>query len=101
MTIDDQMNAQIRVAGPVAGAQRRSRELARRALWRFAPAYARRRSRKAGLAAAVERLQADFEHVSKRHGEQIERLEELARELVMTAESLRREIAERERRDGD
>jgi glucose-6-phosphate-specific signal transduction histidine kinase len=60
-----------------------------------------RPQRKAALAATVQRLQADFEHVSKRHGEQIERLEDLARELVSTAESLRREIAQRERRDGD
>lgn len=101
MTVDDQMNAQISVAGPLGGARRRSRELARRALWRLAPAYARRRSRKAGLAAAVARLEADFEHVSKRHSEQIERLEDLAAELVRTAESLRREIAEREHRNED
>jgi hypothetical protein len=101
MTVDDQMNAQIRVAGPLAGARRRSRELARSALWRLAPAYARRRSRKAGTAATVQRLAADFEHVSKRHSEQIERLEDLTRELVMTAEALRREIAQREHRDGD
>ncbi len=93
MTPDDQITAQARVAGPVRGA----RALARRALWRLAPGYARRR----GLAAAVERLQADFDHVSKRHGEQIERLEELTRELVTTAESLRREIARRESRDAD
>ncbi|HEY2572157.1 MAG TPA: hypothetical protein VGI27_11815, partial [Solirubrobacteraceae bacterium] len=62
-----------------------------------APGYARRR----GLPAAVARLQADLDHVTKRHGEQIERLEELARELVSTAESLRREIARREPRDAD
>jgi len=99
MTVDDQINAQIRVAAPPAPAQRRPRELARRALWRFAPAYAQRRSSKAALAADVARLRADFDHVSKRHGEQIERLEDLARELVETAESLRREIAERDRRD--
>lgn len=101
MTVDDQRNAQIRVAGPSAGARRRVREVARRALWRLAPGYARRRSSKAGLAAAVTRLQADFEHVSKRHSEQIERLEDLAEEFVRTAESLRREIARRELRDGD
>lgn len=101
MTVDDQMNAQIRVAGPLAAVRRRSRETARRALWRLAPGYARRRARKAGMAATVQRLAADFEHVSKRHSEQIERLEDLARELVMTAESLRREIAQREPRDGD
>jgi seryl-tRNA synthetase len=97
MTPDDQNTAQARVARPARGA----RELARRALWRLAPGYARRRSRRRGLAVAVERLQADFDHVSKRHGEQIERLEDLARELVTTAESLRREIARRAPRDAD
>jgi hypothetical protein len=97
MTPDDQITAQARAAGSAHGA----RELARRALWRLAPGYARRRSRKRGLAAAVERLQADFDHVSERHTEQIGRLEELARELVTTAESLRREIARREPRDAD
>jgi hypothetical protein len=88
MSVDDQMRTS-------------SRELARRALWRFAPAYARRRAGKSALAAAVRRLEADFDHVSKRHGEQIERLEQLARELVATAESLRREIARRAPLDGD
>jgi seryl-tRNA synthetase len=88
MSVDDQMRTG-------------SRELARRALWRLAPAYARRRSSRSALAATVRRLEANFEHVSKRHGEQIERLEELARELVATAESLRRQIAERAPRNGD
>ncbi|MHB8234163.1 MAG: hypothetical protein ACYDHT_05855 [Solirubrobacteraceae bacterium] len=93
MTPDDQITAQPRIAGSPRGA----RQLARRALWRLAPGYARRR----GLPAAVARLQADFDHVSKRHTEQIERLEDLARELVATSESLRREIARREPRDPD
>jgi glucose-6-phosphate-specific signal transduction histidine kinase len=93
MTPDDQITAQARVAGSARGA----RQLARRALWRLAPGYARRR----GLPAVVQRLQADLDHVSKRHGEQIERLEELARELVSTAESLRREIARQAPRDAD
>lgn len=97
MTPDDQITAQARVDGPKRGV----RELARRGLWRIAPAYARRRSAKRGTAAAVQSLRADFDHVSKRHSEQIERLEELARELVATAESLRREIAQRGPRDAD
>ena len=50
------------------------------------------------MAAALARLEADFEHVRERHTEQIERLEELVRELVITAESLRRATAEREHR---
>jgi hypothetical protein len=101
MTVDDQMRAQASVAGPSHGVPARARLLARRAMRRLAPAYARRRASKASLAGAVARLQSDFEHVSKRHGEQIERLEDLARELVSTAESLRREIARREHRAED
>jgi hypothetical protein len=93
MTADDQMTAHI-AAGPRDVARRRSRELARRAMWRLAPAYARRRTRKATAAATLQRLQDDLEHVSKRHTEQIERLEDLTRELVLTVEILRREIAD-------
>jgi hypothetical protein len=95
MTVDDQMTAPLHVAGTPQGVRPRVRELARRALWRFAPAYARRR----GTPAAVQRLQAELEHVSRRHTEQIERLEDLAREFVVTAESLRREIARHQPRD--
>ncbi len=58
----------------------------------FSP-YARYSARQASTAAALERLERDFEHTSKRHTEQIERLEGLVRELVATAESLRREVA--------
>ncbi|HWY19316.1 MAG TPA: hypothetical protein VNY27_11465 [Solirubrobacteraceae bacterium] len=58
----------------------------------FAP-YARYRARQAAAAAALARLQDDFEHVRKRHTEQIERLEDLVRELVLTAEALRRRRA--------
>jgi hypothetical protein len=90
------MTAKIRAAGPL-GERRRARELARRALWRFAPAYARRRSRRVGTAVAVERLEADLESLRTRHTEQIERLEDLARELVLAVESLRREVARGER----
>jgi hypothetical protein len=96
MTVDDQITAQIRVARPLARLRARLRDPARRAIWRYAPAYAQRR----GLGARVQRLEARFEHTSKRHTEQIERLEDLAREFVETAESLRREIAEREHRSG-
>lgn len=95
MTADDLMTAETRVAGPAGGVRGRLRELARRALWRFAPGFARRR----GAAASVERLRDEFEHTSKRHSEQIERLEDLSRELVLAVESLRREIAGRESRD--
>jgi hypothetical protein len=75
--------------------RRRVRNIARRALWRVAPAYARSRMREAEMAGALARLEADFKHVRERHTEQIERLEELVHELVLTAESLRRATAER------
>jgi hypothetical protein len=93
MTAEDQMTAQI-AAGTLDGARRRSRELARRAMWRLAPGYARRRAGNATAAETLQRLQDDVEHVSKRHTEQIERLEDLTRELVQTVEILRREIAD-------
>jgi hypothetical protein len=51
------------------------------------------------VAAAVERLEVDLERLRERHTEQIERLEDLVRELVLTAETLRREIARGARRD--
>jgi Tfp pilus assembly protein PilN len=73
------------------------RALARRALERIAPPYARYRARQAGLLATIARLEADFEHVRERHTEQIERLEDLVRELVATAESLRRAVPPHDR----
>jgi len=65
----------------------------RRWLLRTVPPYARYSARQASAAATLERLEKDFEHIRKRHTEQIERLEDLVRELVVAAESLRREIA--------
>ena len=38
----------------------------------------------------MSRLDAEVRHLRERHGEQIERLEDMVRELVRTAESLRR-----------
>jgi len=54
------------------------------------PPYARHSARQAATAATLERLERDFEHLRKRQAEQIARLEDLVRELVLTAESLRR-----------
>ena len=99
MTVDDQIRAQAGFAGRSQDAQARARSLARQAIRRLAPGYVRRRQQRGSLSATVQRLQADLEHVGKRHGEQIERLEDLTRELVATAESLRREIARHERRE--
>jgi SAM-dependent methyltransferase len=46
------------------------------------------------MVARLGRLEAKLEHVGERYGEQIERLEDLVRELVLTAESLRRGISD-------
>jgi hypothetical protein len=69
------------------------RLLARAALMRVARPYMLRRERDAETAAAVARLQAELEHLQERHGEQIERLEDLVGELITTAEALRRRVA--------
>ncbi|HEY2436115.1 MAG TPA: hypothetical protein VGH93_02980 [Solirubrobacteraceae bacterium] len=73
------------------------RDTARRVLRRLARPYLRGRGREAELAAAVSRIQGELEHIRERHGEQIERLEELVRELIATAESLRRAVSEHDR----
>jgi septal ring factor EnvC (AmiA/AmiB activator) len=57
-----------------------------------APAYAARRSARAEAVFRLARLDKEIEH----QGEQLERLEDLVSELVQTAESLRREIADTE-----
>ncbi|HEY4426824.1 MAG TPA: hypothetical protein VGN08_01310 [Solirubrobacteraceae bacterium] len=76
-----------------AAAAQGPRQTARRVLRRLARPFLRRRGREAELAAALGRLQGELEHVRDRHGEQIERLEELVRELIATSESLRRAVA--------
>jgi hypothetical protein len=48
------------------------------------------------MAATLKRLEADFGHLRERHTEQIERLEDLVRELILAAESLRHGVARRE-----
>jgi hypothetical protein len=68
-------------------------------LLRTAPPYARYRDCQAQIEAALQRLDADFAHVRERHDEQIERLEDLVRELVLAVESLRRDISTHEQRD--
>jgi hypothetical protein len=77
---------------PLPRVRRRLRSVARRGLWVVARPYARRRSRRADVLARLGRLETEVKQVGERHSEQIERLEDLARELVLTAESLRREI---------
>ncbi len=86
--------------GPGAPADRRAaRAFARRALWRVAPAYARRRSRRGALAGRLDALESEVRRVGERHGEQIERLEDLARELILAVEALRRQLPAREPSD--
>jgi predicted nucleic acid-binding Zn-ribbon protein len=86
-----------RIAEPPRNIRARLSTATRRTLLRAVPPYARYSARQAATAAALQRLENDFEHIRERHSEQIERLEQLVRELVSAAESLRREIA---RRDG-
>src|SRR5437016_8275234 len=98
MTADDQRRpASARFARPPHRFPR-LRGIARRVLWLVARPYARRRLREAEMASALAQLEADLERVRVRHSEQIERLEDIARELVLTAESLRRVSA---RKDGE
>jgi hypothetical protein len=67
--------------------------LARRALARTISPYARFRARQAALDGAVGRLEADVEHLGERHTEQIERLEEIVRELILAVEGLRAKMS--------
>jgi SAM-dependent methyltransferase len=95
MTADDQTRRA--ASGPAVrprGARVRLRGLARRRLARLAGPYLRQRRREADTAAVLGRVQAELERLDIRHGEQIERLEDLVRELVLTAESLRRGVAD-------
>lgn len=81
--------------GDNAGVLGRLRAYAKRAVRKMAGPYLRQRAREeARAAAAVARVQAELDHVGERHGEQIARLEDLVRELIVTAESLRRGIAD-------
>lgn len=102
MTVDDSTttDAGARV-GRSASARAQAREIARRAIWRFAPAYARRRVRTASQRERLQRLEAELERVSERHSEQIDRLEDLARELVLSIASLQRGLVRRDPPEGD
>jgi hypothetical protein len=89
MNADDQITPK----SPVGA---RSRSIARRTLSQLLKPYLRRR---AETVATLARLEADLEHVRERHTEQIERLEDLVRELVLSVEALRRDVVSRE--DGE
>lgn len=62
-------------------------------LARIARAYRGRRSESDRLAADVASLRAELTVVRERHGEQIDRLEELSAELVRAVETLRESIS--------
>jgi phage-related minor tail protein len=83
---------------PAASSHPRPRlgAVARRALARAVPAYARYRARNAMVEAAIGRLETELGHAVERHAEQIERLEDLVGELVLSVESLRSRIAAQE-----
>lgn len=76
----------------------RARPIARKVLLRIAPSYMRRRWRDAITASEHARLRDEFEHLQERHGEQIERLEDVARELILSTDALRARIATAEKR---
>lgn len=63
------------------------------ALARLVRAYRGRRSASGGLVADVAELRTELAIVRERHGEQIDRLEELAGELVRAVETLRESIS--------
>lgn len=98
MTAEDQTTPTARAAetlrrGPGAAPPpgRTPRGLLRRTLLRVLRPYTHHQHRlDSELVAALRHQQATLE----RHAEQIERLEELARELILTAESLRRASAD-------
>jgi hypothetical protein len=101
MTPDPRLNTDSSRARILARLRDRLWTAASRILLRTAPPYARHRARQARIEATLQRLDADLAYVRKRHAEQIERLEELTRELVLTAEALRRDAASRTRRGED
>ncbi len=94
MTTDDETMPAARSAQPLRTFRGRLRALARSVLWRVARPYARRRARRVDAFARLARVETELEFVGERHGEQIERLEDLVRELIHTAESLRRGVAD-------
>jgi 2-polyprenyl-3-methyl-5-hydroxy-6-metoxy-1,4-benzoquinol methylase len=80
--------------GPESAAappRRRLRRSVRSGLLRAIRPYSHyQRDLDAEVVGALERQRAELDHVRLRHSEQIERLEQFVRELILTAESLRR-----------
>jgi SAM-dependent methyltransferase len=102
MTADDQTPvtraAELvqRGAAPASVLSRRSpRRLARRIVLRLIHPYVHHQREVDGeLVGALRYQEAELDHVAERHSEQIERLEELVRELILTAELLRKAAAD-------
>lgn len=101
MAADDLTTSLARAAelvghGPSAAYRRRGpRELLRRAVLRLLKPYSHyQRELDREIVSSLSRQYELFGHLVKRHSEQIERLEDLGRELILTAESLRRAIAD-------
>jgi SAM-dependent methyltransferase len=99
MTAEDQTTPAARSAelfqrGPAsvpASKGRRLRSVLRTGLLRVIRPYTYyQRELDAAVIAALQRQEGELEHIRVRHSEQIERLEQLIRELILTAESLRR-----------
>jgi SAM-dependent methyltransferase len=107
MTAEEKITPAARVAtllerGPVAvprdSLPARLRALARAALLRAGRPQARyEREVDEAVVAALTSLEGELERTRERHEEQIERLEDLAREFVRTAESLRRGVSDADR----
>jgi SAM-dependent methyltransferase len=103
MTADDQTTPLARAAefvqrGPAPAstlAARGPRGLLRRVVLRLIHPFTHHQREVDGeIVGALRQQEAQLEHVAERHSEQIERLEQLARELILTAEQLRKVGAE-------
>ncbi len=90
MTSDDEKKQASRPAGASRSLYSRVRPFVRGLLWRAAPGYAGRRSARLQALTRLAGVEAELNRLGERHGEQIELLEDLARELILAAESLRR-----------
>ncbi len=100
MTAEDQTTPLARAAefvqrgpAPVPGLSARSpRGLLRRVVLRLMHPFTHHQREVDGeIVGALRQQEAELEHLAERHSEQIERLEDLARELILTAEQLRKD----------
>jgi SAM-dependent methyltransferase len=103
MSVEDQSTPLARAAelvqsgpAPVPGLRAHSpRGLLRRSVLRLIHPFTHHQRQVDGeIVGALRQQEARLEHLAERHSEQIERLEGLARELIVTAEQLRRSAAD-------